>query len=160
MEAQPERSVGPVGANGPIRERRIADGKIEAKELLSILLSVASQLLNSRGGGGGFGGLVSAILGGGSLPKFAGGTNFAPGGMAIVGEKGPELVNLPRGSQVIPNHRIGSETMSYSPSFNIDARGAQRGVGEEIRAAIADYDRGRKARLRVDLPDLRRRGQG
>lgn len=150
--------AGETAINGLITA--MADGKIEAKELLSILLSVASQLLNSRGGGGGFGGLVSAILGGGSLPKFAGGTNFAPGGMAIVGEKGPELVNLPRGSQVIPNHRIGSETMSYSPSFNIDARGAQRGVGEEIRAAIADYDRGRKARLRVDLPDLRRRGQG
>jgi hypothetical protein len=35
-------------------------------------------------------------------PGFAGGTNFAPGGLALVGEKGPELVNLPRGSQVIP----------------------------------------------------------
>jgi hypothetical protein len=31
---------------------------------------------------------------------FASGTNFAPGGMALVGEYGPELVNLPRGSQV------------------------------------------------------------
>ncbi len=36
------------------------------------------------------------------IPGFAGGTNFAPGGLALVGEKGPELVNLPRGSQVIP----------------------------------------------------------
>lgn len=33
---------------------------------------------------------------------FAEGTDFAPGGPAIVGEEGPELVNLPRGSQVIP----------------------------------------------------------
>jgi hypothetical protein len=38
---------------------------------------------------------------------FAGGTDFAPGGMALVGERGPELVNLPRGSQVIPNHMLG-----------------------------------------------------
>jgi hypothetical protein len=37
------------------------------------------------------------------IPGFAGGTNSAPGGAAIVGENGPELVNLPRGSQVIPN---------------------------------------------------------
>jgi hypothetical protein len=37
------------------------------------------------------------------IPGFAGGTNFAPGGLAVVGERGPELVNLPRGSQVIPN---------------------------------------------------------
>lgn len=34
--------------------------------------------------------------------KFAVGTRFAPGGMALVGERGPELVNIPRGSQVIP----------------------------------------------------------
>jgi hypothetical protein len=37
------------------------------------------------------------------VPGFAGGTNFAPGGLAVVGERGPELVNLPRGSQVIPH---------------------------------------------------------
>ena len=37
--------------------------------------------------------------------KYAVGTNFAPGGMALVGERGPELVNLPRGSQVIPAGR-------------------------------------------------------
>lgn len=35
-----------------------------------------------------------------SIPGFASGTNFAPGGVALVGEQGPELVNLPRGSQV------------------------------------------------------------
>ncbi|MSU89851.1 hypothetical protein GE300_09520 [Rhodobacteraceae bacterium 2CG4] len=31
------------------------------------------------------------------LPFFARGTNFAPGGPAVVGERGPEIVNLPRG---------------------------------------------------------------
>lgn len=43
----------------------------------------------------------------GALPGFAVGTNFAPGGPAIVGERGPELVNLPRGSQVIPTNELG-----------------------------------------------------
>jgi hypothetical protein len=33
---------------------------------------------------------------------FANGTDFAPGGMTLVGEKGPELVQLPRGSSVSP----------------------------------------------------------
>jgi hypothetical protein len=42
------------------------------------------------------------------LPAFAGGTNYAPGGLAVVGESGPEVVNLPRGSQVIPNHKLGT----------------------------------------------------
>ena len=34
---------------------------------------------------------------------FATGTRYAPGGMALVGERGPEMINLPRGSQVIPS---------------------------------------------------------
>lgn len=39
------------------------------------------------------------------LPHFAGGvTNFS-GGMAVVGERGPEIVRLPAGSDVIPNGR-------------------------------------------------------
>lgn len=35
-----------------------------------------------------------------SIPGFAMGTSYAPGGLALVGERGPELVNLPRGAQV------------------------------------------------------------
>lgn len=37
------------------------------------------------------------------LPMLAKGTDFHKGGPAIVGEEGPEIINLPRGSQVIPN---------------------------------------------------------
>lgn len=40
------------------------------------------------------------------IPGFANGTRSSPGGLAFVGERGPELVNLPRGSQVIPNHQL------------------------------------------------------
>lgn len=36
----------------------------------------------------------------GYVPGFAMGTSYAPGGLALVGERGPELVNLPRGAQV------------------------------------------------------------
>ena len=38
----------------------------------------------------------------GYVPGYATGTDFAPGGWAIVGEQGPELVELPRGSRVFP----------------------------------------------------------
>ena len=37
------------------------------------------------------------------LPRFASGTNYAPGGLAIVGERGAEIVSLPRGSKVYSN---------------------------------------------------------
>ncbi|WP_066499871.1 hypothetical protein [Abyssisolibacter fermentans] len=41
----------------------------------------------------------------GKTPQYAKGTDYHPGGSAIVGEKGPELVNLPRGSQVFTNEK-------------------------------------------------------
>lgn len=50
------------------------------------------------GGVGGFFGGVGGAIGG--FFGFANGTMNAPGGLSIVGERGPELVNLPKGSQV------------------------------------------------------------
>lgn len=58
---------------------------------------------NSAGGSlfGGDGGFFGSIFGGlGKLLGFAKGTNYAPGGLAMVGEEGPELIELPRGSKV------------------------------------------------------------
>ena len=43
---------------------------------------------------------VAAISGQQFVPAYANGTNFHTGGLALVGEKGAELVNLPRGSAV------------------------------------------------------------
>lgn len=55
-----------------------------------------------------------------AAPGFARGTMYAPGGMSLVGERGPELVNLPRGSQVHTNQEskkmMGS---SNTTVFNI-----------------------------------------
>jgi phage-related minor tail protein len=58
---------------------------------------------------GGFGGGSAGVLTGGSPLGFggighnAGGTDNWRGGPTWVGENGPELINLPRGSQVVPN---------------------------------------------------------
>lgn len=90
--------------------------------------------------------LAGALFGGKALglPGFANGTRFAPGGMAIVGERGPELVNLPRGSQVIPNKDIRG---GGGINITVDARGAndpaavraqvQQGILEAAPAIIA-----------------------
>ena len=78
------------------------------------------------------------------VPTFAGGTSFAPGGMALVGEMGPELVNLPRGSQVIPNPRLGSEV-----TVNVTVEGsvvAERDLAQRIRQELI-----RTSRRTVDL---------
>ena len=45
-----------------------------------------------------------------SLPKFAGGVQNFSGGLAIVGERGPELVNLPGGSSVTAAGGFGGGT--------------------------------------------------
>jgi hypothetical protein len=50
----------------------------------------ASTLANNTGG---------AFYG----PGFANGTDSAPGGLAWVGENGRELMNVPKGAQIIPN---------------------------------------------------------
>lgn len=83
----------------------------------------------------------------GFMPGFANGTSYAPGGMALVGERGPELVNLPRGSQVIPNHKIGGVSGGSNISVSVDARGSsdpaavraqvQQGILEAAPAIIA-----------------------
>lgn len=68
---------------------------------------------------------------------FANGTVNAPGGMAIVGERGPELVNLPRGSQVIPAHRAQS-MIGGGVTVNVDARGSAdpAAVRAQVQAGI------------------------
>jgi TP901 family phage tail tape measure protein len=45
------------------------------------------------------------------------GTNYAKGGLSLVGERGPELVNLPRGSRVYPNNMLGAgrQTIEFEP---------------------------------------------
>ena len=70
-----------------------------------------------------------------SIPRFATGTNFAPGGMAWVGERGPELVNLPRGSKVYTN------SQSRQKAGSSRGGGANINVEQHIYNQI-DYDRG------------------
>lgn len=117
----------------------------------------ASMLLNSgfdmlfrpqqgNSPGGSFGSIFD-LIGKFITGSFANGTSSAPGGLAVVGERGRELVNLPRGSQVVPNDITekliggdggGSPIYIGGPTINVDARNAQPGVGEEVRRAVKE----------------------
>jgi lambda family phage tail tape measure protein len=60
------------------------------------------------------------------LPGFENGVQNFGGGWAMVGEAGPELVNLPGGSDVIPNHKMpdfGGGGVHFHEGA-IDARGS------------------------------------
>ncbi|MBZ9653550.1 phage tail length tape measure family protein [Phyllobacterium lublinensis] len=124
----------------------LTSGKSAAESFANALKKIADQLievsLNSlfdpKGGligssGGGFNLLSLFGLGASSgIPAFASGTNNAPGGLALVGERGPELVNLPKGSQVIPSvpsmkalGRGGAVNVTYAPQNNFQGTSAE-----------------------------------
>ena len=58
-----------------------------------------------------------------AIKGFAGGVQNFRGGVALVGEQGPELVTLPRGSNVIPNNKLmgagGINTQVFIPDVII-----------------------------------------
>lgn len=66
------------------------------------------------------------------IPGFATGVRNFSGGLAVVGENGPELVNLPRGSDVIPNNELPS-------SFS--GRGLQSTASEQpSQTTVIDFN--------------------
>ena len=96
------------------------------RSIVAAITRIAAQEMATKifGGSGGIGSFFSQIFGkggfdwgslfgssGGISPGafippgggYAGGTDFARGGLTLVGERGPELVNMRRGAQVIPN---------------------------------------------------------
>ena len=60
--------------------------------------------------------MVGSAAGGQSPAQFAVGTGGAPGGMALVGERGPEMVSLPKGSQVAANGSAAFNRQTASPA--------------------------------------------
>lgn len=133
-----------------------------------------NQVINSL-----FGSLAGSFGGGGfqanttlgnfikGIPGFASGTNSAPGGLSLVGENGPELVNLQRGAQVIPNDilrsmsnmRVGGPRVPSIPSAAnsnsssitfapvIDARGADVAAVARLERVLAEQNASFEARV-------------
>lgn len=152
------------GALGDLKSA-LADGKLEWEELgqvaVNVLDKITDKLLDdvvnaifevnragSMGGGGGLLGFLGGLFGGGGfqanttlgnflqgIPGFAGGTNNAPGGLALVGENGPELVNLPRGAQVIPNHQIRTPV---APGFASGGSAKSEGIHVSVGVTVDD----------------------
>ncbi len=77
----------------------------------------------------------------GGIGLYANGTNYAPGGLSVVGERGPELVNLPQGSGVMSNHKLmqslndNNNQPSIAPAnLNVNVIGANG--DEHVRALV------------------------
>lgn len=92
---------------GAIKEMNAAaKSKQNAQDSAS---SLHRELLNLQAhGNAGQKARASALL----KKGYASGTNYASGGSTLVGEYGPELVNLPRGAQVTPAWRTRGQQAS------------------------------------------------
>lgn len=62
------------------------------------------------------------------LKGFARGTQFAPGGLALVGEQGPELMNIPRGAQISSNSRTNRLLDGAGGNMNVSGEFTVRGT--------------------------------
>lgn len=141
-------------------------------DVLDAVFKVSSAGSGS-GGGGIFGFLGSLFTGGGSasgastpswlnsgfdtgISKYANGTMSARSGVALVGEKGPELVRFRGGEQVVPSHQTmsaanqnaGGATASQAPSASdirvtgdfrtyVDENGNWQAKVENISASVS-----------------------
>ncbi len=87
-----------------------------AKSIIADLVQMAVKFVVLEAIGAAFGvkGLGKASLGKSSTgpAKNAKGTNSFGGGLSMVGEKGPELVYMPRGAQVVPNNLLSGAMRS------------------------------------------------
>jgi TP901 family phage tail tape measure protein len=95
--------------------RLVAVGRSIASKIASglkegLMDTLPGPVKDALGAAGGAAGAFGGFLG------FAGGTLSAPGGLALVGEAGPELVNLPPRSQVIPAPRTRELTAPFRAS--------------------------------------------
>lgn len=143
-------------AIGSIIDKSVSAEDAVRKLAVQLALAAAQAALFGSGPLAGLFGGGGGIFGK-AIPKYGNGTNNHPGGLAIVGDKGPELLNLPRGSQIIPNVRpvavpsapailgaSGGGSVSAPVQVTIDARGADREGLSRVEQQVA--------RLKAELP--------
>jgi hypothetical protein len=121
----------------------LLQGTATIKDAFSSLLAQISSDLITSGISKAFAGMLGPTTGGtgilGKILGYAGGTQFARGGLSLVGERGPELVSLPRGSKVTPNASMGGNVFTFAPV--IDARGADSAaVARAMTAQAAQFE--------------------
>jgi hypothetical protein len=131
--------------------------QIAAQNLAKALFGVDNQ------GGGGIGDIIGKLIGmfasagsggispgagfggGGGLGFAANGSDFTSGGPYMVGERGPEIVVPARGSQVIPNHKLGGSNVI---NITVNQSGQQSTASARQNAVMIGEHVGRAMRKR------------
>lgn len=136
--------------------------------LVAWAASIGASIINAVGAGisGAAGSVGSAIhgaissalsgLGFHGIPGFASGTNFAPGGLAWVGENGPELVNLPAGSKVYNNMQASSMMSSGGGGSGSSHSGGEQTIYIMLDGDLLASATGNKAMQTIRVKHARR----
>lgn len=125
--------------------RAIESGRLELESLGRLIIRIFAQRAFQDFLSGPISSLASAVFGGG--PGKA--TGGPASGMTLVGEQGPELVNLgPMANVMTANMtrlamsgagaRRDAGGVAVANNITIDARGADQGVEDRLRAALAE----------------------
>ncbi len=115
------KSKAPTGAQNDPLNVRIVNMQAQAAAGSSILSAAGVSPSASGGATSMIGKMVSGLLP--FIPGFANGVDNFGGGPAWIGEQGPELLNLPKGSSVTPNGKA-MRSAGGSITNYIDARGS------------------------------------
>lgn len=120
---------------------------IEGKKLGDVLRDLASNWLGNAANSL-MGSAFDTLFG---IGANANGTNNWRGGLTRVNERGGEIMNLPRGTQIIPNDiskRMASAAGASGPvQISVNVSGARGNaeiesmVAQGVRSGIAQYDR-------------------
>ncbi len=100
--------------------------------IMSLINGIKSAINSVKSLGGGLVGKVGGAVG--KIPGLASGGTVTSGGLTMVGERGPEILNLRAGSQVIPLARGGSGGGNARVTF--DFTGAESKFKAMIREIV------------------------
>ncbi|WP_339112776.1 hypothetical protein [Thioclava sp. GXIMD2076] len=119
--------------------------------LQSGIKQALSSVMDSSGGGGVFGKILTTVFGG----FRASGGPVSSNKAYVVGEKGPEMIVPRSAGTVIPNHALRSGGSSSSMSMTVDLRGTtgdaaldakMRKMGQQVLQQVPAYMKNHDAR--------------
>jgi hypothetical protein len=110
----------------------MAKSILRSIEEMIIKLLIVGPLMRALQGGLTGGASILGI----TIPGHAAGTDSSPGGWHMIGEKGPELMNVPRGAQILPNGKMPPGGNTTTIQYNIDAAGADSGTIKRIQDVL------------------------
>ncbi len=138
--------------------------------ILDPLTSYLKDSFSGAGSSGGFLGFIGGLFGISStssipsdigslpgtlaIPLLAAGGDVAPGGMYMVGEKGPELFSPSQSGSIIPNSMLSGGGANVNITNVNDFRGADPGSEQRILAALAANNQKVKADTVAAVQDL------